>query len=902
MAVVVLGAYVKIEKKIILRKTLGRTDRMFRNRNTKIVNKVVRKILMAQKWKNLITITAIVISAMLFTSLMTLIGGTVKSHRLMMQLQAGSKADAQIKGITKKQCKLLTSQPYLKDVGLLCSVSYLKNTKNHNIELCYLDEKSQDMFFSKPTYGRAPKQVNEFAASDRALKELGVKPKLGEQVKIIVESETDGQEYSYEMCLSGWWKAANEQGSLMLVSEEFINENKKELRGIVRDDSEGQSYSAAIIFTDRQNREEKLREAVRAIGGEPDDDKAENFMPIIFYKNTYMEWKEIGIPVLLIMVLFVLCSYLLIYNIFDIATVKNIRSYGLLSTIGATPSQIKRIVMKQAFFLASIGIPVGLLLGFGIGTRLLPVVLSGMPKEEYTNAPVVNTANPRVFLFSGIMTFLTIWISIYKPARTACKFNASDAVKYSEGNKRIKRKGSSNKVIHIAFANFIRNKKRSVLIVMSLAICIILFNSVFVISDSMDTKKYIQVHMKTDYIAANTNAFQLNLGYVYRRDGMSEDFCRFLNSLKEIKNLGYLYKNTKDDSNVSFDYGVPIKRIESYPNDKGIPEECGIIEIKGKEYGALVWEDGRLCCNVYGADETTVKRFHFDDILDGISEEEVGSKLSTGEYVIEGAVINPEHPGEVLEEPGYQCEIGQKITAYKDGKIYKTYTVLAHMPVNQAEVEANDGGNGAARVGQDGAKLYFPLEEFKQLYDTPTVLNCTFDAKNPKEWEAVEEKLEKYTEENPTMHFYSSNQLRRTIAREQVKLRVVGGIMAGILGVVGIINFVNLISTSVISRKKEFAVMESVGMTSRQLKDMIVFEGILYALSTGILGIAVCYLLGITVIKTILSATWYYTFRMSLTPGLLIWCAMLIIVVSSAVLSMKIYNKGELSDRLSYEE
>ena len=258
------------------------------------------------------------------------------------------------------------------------------------------------MFFSKPTYGRAPKQVNEFAASDRALKELGVKPKLGEQVKIIVESETDGQEYSYEMCLSGWWKAANEQGSLMLVSEEFINENKKELRGIVRDDSEGQSYSAAIIFTDRQNREEKLREAVRAIGGEPDDDKAENFMPIIFYKNTYMEWKEIGIPVLLIMVLFVLCSYLLIYNIFDIATVKNIRSYGLLSTIGATPSQIKRIVMKQAFFLAAIGIPVGLLLGFGIGTRLLPVVLSGMPKEEYTNAPVVILPIPVSFFLAGL--------------------------------------------------------------------------------------------------------------------------------------------------------------------------------------------------------------------------------------------------------------------------------------------------------------------------------------------------------------------------------------------------------------------------------------------------------------------------------------------------------------------
>ncbi len=68
-------------------------------------------------------------------------------------------------------------------------------------------------------------------------------------------------------------------------------------------------------------------------------------------------------------------GYLIIYNIFQISVAGDIRFYGLLKTIGTTPRQLKRIIRQQALLLCLIGIPAGLLLGYGIGAVLMPVVL-----------------------------------------------------------------------------------------------------------------------------------------------------------------------------------------------------------------------------------------------------------------------------------------------------------------------------------------------------------------------------------------------------------------------------------------------------------------------------------------------------------------------------------------------
>lgn len=69
-------------------------------------------------------------------------------------------------------------------------------------------------------------------------------------------------------------------------------------------------------------------------------------------------------------------GYLIIYNIFQISVVSDIRFYGLLKTIGTTKEQIRRLIRRQAFLLSAIGIPIGLLVGFGIGKLLLPFMMA----------------------------------------------------------------------------------------------------------------------------------------------------------------------------------------------------------------------------------------------------------------------------------------------------------------------------------------------------------------------------------------------------------------------------------------------------------------------------------------------------------------------------------------------
>ena len=79
---------------------------------------------------------------------------------------------------------------------------------------------------------------------------------------------------------------------------------------------------------------------------------------------------ELMIAIAAFLMLVIFTGYLIIYNIFQISVAGDIRFYGLLKTIGTTPRQLKRIIRQQALLLCLIGIPAGLLLGYGIGAAV----------------------------------------------------------------------------------------------------------------------------------------------------------------------------------------------------------------------------------------------------------------------------------------------------------------------------------------------------------------------------------------------------------------------------------------------------------------------------------------------------------------------------------------------------
>ena len=118
------------------------------------------------------------------------------------------------------------------------------------------------------------------------------------------------------------------------------------------------------------------------------------------------------------LLLVIFTGYLIIYNIFQISVVGDIRFYGLLKTIGTTPRQLKRIIRQQALLLCLIGIPAGLLLGYGIGAVLVPVVL----RSTQLDAGITTiSTSPVIFLGSMLFALLTVLLSCSKPGKMAAK-------------------------------------------------------------------------------------------------------------------------------------------------------------------------------------------------------------------------------------------------------------------------------------------------------------------------------------------------------------------------------------------------------------------------------------------------------------------------------------------------
>ena len=131
---------------------------------------------------------------------------------------------------------------------------------------------------------------------------------------------------------------------------------------------------------------------------------------------------------LAVLILVAFTGYLVIYNIFQISVAGDIRYYGLLKTIGVTPKQLRRLIRQQALLLSALGIPVGLLLGYGVGAAAVPITMSTSTMGgRYTTVSV----SPWIFLFSTVFALLTVLLSCARPGRIAGRVSPVEAVCYT---------------------------------------------------------------------------------------------------------------------------------------------------------------------------------------------------------------------------------------------------------------------------------------------------------------------------------------------------------------------------------------------------------------------------------------------------------------------------------------
>lgn len=186
------------------------------------------------------------------------------------------------------------------------------------------------------------------------------------------------------------------------------------------------------------------------------------------------------------------------------------------------------------------------------------------------------------------------------------------------------------------------------------------------------------------------------------------------------------------------------------------------------------------------------------------------------------------------------------------------------MAVVSIPFSMRDGGYSANSID-----VVLPLSDLKQqsAYASSEVMAVSYEVK-PENREAFEEYLKQYTQNvNSNMGYLSADTLRAEFDNMIRSMGLLGVVLAGVIALVGILNFMNTILTGIQSRRREFAMLQSIGLTGRQLLQLLLYEGMIYALISGVLGVVLGSVIGYFAVGSLGEVLAFFEYRYTALPS-----------------------------------
>lgn len=842
-------------------------------RNRGCIRRLSFRTLRAAWKRNAIAVAAIALTALLFTSLFTVALSINSSYETYTFRQIGGYCHGTFKEVSEEQARAIAAHPNVKAVGKRTTVGFLDTGVFAKVpaEVSFMDDNCTTWSYARPQTGHAPKGGKEVTMDTEALRLLGVEPKLGAQITLTFTVGDDSQtayKKTDTFALAGWWEYDE------LSPVHYINISQ-EYAQAAQDEAAAAGLKPFrtdlnVMLASPVDIRGQMERVDSDLGYSWEQDGSENVVRIGVnwgYTSARLGESVDAATVLAgiaFLVLIIFTGYLIIYNIFQISVTGDIRYYGLLKTIGVTPRQLRRIIRWQACLLWAAGIPLGLLLGYGVGAGLTPVV---MARTTFGAGVSTVSTSPLIFLAAALFTFLTVLLSCARPGRIAAKVSPVEAVKYTEaaGTKRKRRGTRGAGVRQMALANLGRNRGKTVLVVLSLALSVVLLNVLVTFTGGIDTEKYLAKQTCADFIVSSTDYFRFRYG---TEEFFSQDVITDIqaNTTQSLSGCGY--KWTGAVSWIS-EEGWRAQRARF-----GFQETAEAELAQLSRRGALVGMDIQLeglddslfeKLTVVDGDLSPLFRADSHAIALAVPVDDYGNVIQSANYppigstqtitYVEDAYYIDNRTGEKCDENTPEEYLEYFIARSHD----VDYTVCAYVTVPYA-MSYRYGTLGysfvlpVSKLARDGGKEPIPMV---YLFDTPD--------------SAAEEAAERYLAaltggENAELMYESKATLRAEVASFRSMFLLLGGLLCAIIGLVGILNFFNAMMTSILSRGREFAVLQAVGMTGRQLKRMLLWEGLLYTLGSGLaaglLSMALNPLLG----GMLERAFWFYRYRFSIIP------------------------------------
>lgn len=634
----------------------------------------------------------------------------------------------------------------------------------------------------------------------------------------------------------------------------------------------------------------------------------------------------------LLLAIIVASAIILIYNAFSISINERKKQYGLLASLGATKKQLRMTIVTEASLTCIIGIPLGILLGIGGLTAIFHVLRQELAKLLQTDmaVPFRASAAPWAILAACVISFVTVLIAAYIPARKALSKPAMEVIRQTADTtiynpKRLRTSAITSRLFglegDIATKNYKRCRRKYRTTVFSIFLSVVLF----IASNSFCC--YL-----TDSIHAVIEDFQcdiwLNARGVTTGNQTQELFAR-LNKSPGVTGGEYHYLFQEhaflpsDTINQTFRNKYMSASESGNTTGKTLCENIGIIFLQDHAYDSFVQKE-RLDPSEYGG-STTPKALVYNTSTTYDNQEKhyaVRNFFETKPDSVEMVFATNRHVTLDGREYCLDSNFGPQIRSADHGK-YEVQVIPYGLDPNQSWDSEADGAWVSLESVYDQKEL--PLgDTVKSLppgidHETAYLdLTLIYPERalqeivpNPEKGESyMTFRTDNHAESYASMHnilgesdvyrdtnLYNIAEQNQTNRAYILTIRVFAYGFLFLILVISAANILNVISANVILRRREFAMLRSIGMTRSGFYKMAIFESLLYA-SKGILT-------GLPAAVALSALLWYlfidgvtFAFYIPWKTAVLAIAAVLAVIVGTMFYTMHYIRKGGMMEQL----
>lgn len=833
-----------------------------------IVNKVTFRHLKQNKRRTLVTIIGTIISVAMVTAVATL-GMSFMDLFQRETMDRNGEWHVAYHGVDKAQLEVIKAEENTEAVSLSRDRGYAwleGNQANRYKPYLFVkdfNEEGFERFSVKVKEGRLPQAENEIVISEEIAKNAQVSYQIGDELTLeIGERFAEGQA-SEQLLSQNNSLVMDEEGESL---ERLINQEERSytIVGVIESPSWEPSWSpgyTVISYVDPTSVTEAdpvdasvfLADVSNALFSEAEAlAQAHNIGKVSYHSELLRYYgvtdqdnlhRTLYSLLGIIIAVIVIGSVALIFNAFAISVSERSRHLGMLSSVGATKRQKRNSVFFEGFLIGLVSIPLGLLAGVaGIGITFF--FINGVLQEAlYLGNGLRLVVTPGSMLTAAGISVATIFISTYIPALRASRISAIDAIRQSQdvklSGKAVKTSRLVRKVFgveaDIGLKNLKRHKRRYQVTVFSLVISIILFLTVAFFTDSLVKS----VEMSQDGVDFDIRVQQ------------SQETEEARQLLEEIPSLAEV-------TNYSLGKQVYLSAmIDETKTAEELKENIGELEEGAYHYSI----------NVIALDEPSLAAYA-ERV--GIDAEQLMEEGDLKAIVVDTISYTDYDEGRIVETKAIQTAVGETFDLFNEEWVGDN---VERIDVGSVEVAVLTDQQPMGLMNGDLGSLNIVVSE--QMFDEVigegnNLLMMTTLHLQTSDPMATQEEIDELG--GSSFYVYNVHQMRQQEEQMVLIMRVFTYGFITLITLISVANIFNTISTSIALRKREFAMLKSIGMTPKSFNKMINYESIFYGVKALLYGLPLS-----MIVMYLIHRSVSHTFAYGFSPP---WLSMLYVVIA----------------------